>query len=405
MWRVITGLLALSVSFLAMTKEDDSYKWVEAQGMAAIELNQLQSAKNRAYRDALANASLQVNANIKGSQILENSSISVNSLTVNSSAKIEEVQILEQYESNGVYIVSIRAKVAKAQYCHTHVANNYSKSVAITGFELIDPKQTTLGHLGNVDQQLASAISNQLNQSGKVQALNANHLKINPNIQTAPSNFNAQLQLTQSQDAATMLGTQYVVSGVIRDLSMDNQDAPYARKWDKLLSKVKISKASRTRHFVFDLYVHDGYSGALLFQSRYSAQGIWNIKHNKKVGFATGVFNKTDYGQQVTALISKASDDIAQVIACQPYVVKIENTKQNLLYLDAGAQSGLRPGDAVSVYKTSQIFDRDQNAQWQLTDTKVMAVIKQVQPHFAIAELPMDARQLNIQMDDVIFAW
>ena len=405
MWRLIIGCLIFVFSNFVMAQEDEAYKWVFAKGMAAIEHDQIQSAQNRAYRDALANASIQVNANVKGKQILENSSITVNSLTVSSHAKIDEVQILEQYEENGVYIVSIRAKVATAQYCHTHMANSYSKSVAITGFELIDPTQTTLGHLGDVDRQLASVISNQLNQIGKVQALNANHLKISPSSQTAPTSFNAQLQLSQSQNAATSLGTQYVVSGVIRDLSLTNQDAPYAKKWDGFLSKIKIKKESRTRHFVFDLYVHDGYSGALLFQSRYSATGKWNVKHHKKVGFATPAFNKTDYGKQVSRLIDRATADISQVIACQPYVVKIENTKQNLLYLHAGAHSGLRPGDSVSVYKTSQIFDRDQNVQWQLTDTKVTAIIKQVQPHFAIAELPMDARQLNIQMDDVVFAW
>ena len=405
MRHLILGCVMCVISAFVMAEQGSSHEWVVATGVSEIENNQMQSAKSRAYRDALANASMQVSANVRGSQVLENSSITVNSLTVSSHAKIDEVEILSQHEENGVYIVKIRAKVATEQYCHTHMANTYSKSVAITGFELIDPTQTTLGHLGNVDQQLASVISNQLNQVGRVQALNANHLKINPSSQTAPTSFNAQLQLTQSQNAATLLGTQYVVSGVIRDLSMTNQDAPYAKKWDGLLSKVKIKKEARVRHFVFDLYVHDGYSGALLFQSRYSAKGTWNVKHHKKVGFATAAFNKTDYGKQVAQLIDKATTDISQVIACQPYVVKIENTKQNILYLNAGAHSGLRPGDSVSVYKTSQIFDREQNAQWQLTDTKVMAVIKQVQPHFAIAELPMDARQLNIQMDDVVFAW
>ena len=36
-------------------------KWVEAQGSAIIERGDLISAKNRAYRDALNNASQQVN--------------------------------------------------------------------------------------------------------------------------------------------------------------------------------------------------------------------------------------------------------------------------------------------------------------------------------------------------------
>ena len=92
-------------------------------------------------------------------------------------------------------------------------------------------------------------------------------------------------------------------------------------------------------------------------------------------------------------------------LICQPYVTKLKIPSNTVIFISRCCNSGLRPGDAVSVYRTKQVFDRNQQSRWQLTDTKIFAVVKQVQPDFSIAELLMDARMLNVQMDDVVFAW
>jgi hypothetical protein len=34
-----------------------------------------------------------------------------------------------------------------------------------------------------------------------------------------------------------------------------------------------------------------------------------------------------------------------------------------------------------------------------------VAQVKQVQPYYAVADLPIDADRLNLQMDDMVMAW
>ena len=137
--------------------------------------------------------------------------------------------------------MTIRAQVTN-EYCATHVANPFSKSIAVN-YEMLDAQQASLGHLGMADR-MASHI-HQINQQIKINAVDVNFIKLNNIKQAAPS-VTGQYTLS-AIDAATGLGSQYVLSGVVKQLGMQNEDA-YARAWDGLL-KSKINKQQRMRHF------------------------------------------------------------------------------------------------------------------------------------------------------------
>lgn len=378
---------------------------VLATGEAEIAYGDTAAARHRALRRAIENASLQVNARVQSTQVLENGALVIDHLRINSSAKVQNLQVVDEYERDGLYIVEIMAWVSPDQVCATGLSNGFRKSVAVTGFPMLNPQQSTLGHLGAVDRSFASHLVNSLNGLEGIQAMDANYMMLYPTVMNAPTSLNSENMLTKAVDAARHVGAQFIVSGVIRDLAMTDQDAPYAKAWDSALKKVGLEKAKRSRNFVFDLYVHDGYSGALVFQSRYSAEGVWNVKHHKKIGFGTAAFWATDYGKQVQKLVSQSIFDLQNTIQCQPFMATISKVDKNRIFVDTGASSGLRPGDELAIYRTLEKFDRNQNEFTQIADTKLMAVIKQVQPNFAIAELPIRVEQLNLQADDLVIAW
>ena len=388
----------------------DSYdrregRWLEASGKAEIFYGDVAAAKVRAIRKAIENASIQVNARVHSSQVLENGALTVDQLRINSAARVQNLIVIDETQEAGFVEVTIGALVSESQVCATHIANSFRKTVAITGFAMQVPEQSTLGHLGAVDRKLASTIVGGLNGLAGIQALDANYMMLYPSADNAPTSFSSASTLTKAVEAARQLGVQFVVSGIVRDLAISDPDAPYSKKTDKWLKKVGIKKAKRNRHFVLDLYVHDGYSGALVFQSRYSAQGLWNVKHHEKVGFATARFWSTDYGQQVKSLVNQTIFDLQQNIQCQPFLAEISEVKGKRIYVASGAASGLRPGDSLSVYRTTKFFDRSQNEFTQLNDTKLIATIKTVQPHFSVAELPVRVEQLNLQQGDLVIIW
>ncbi|MHA7881517.1 MAG: flagellar assembly protein T N-terminal domain-containing protein [Saccharospirillum sp.] len=398
--------LSLSVAGLVQAEWSSNLVRVDAEGTAEIRFNDENSARMRALRQAIEQASMQVSARVHSTQVMENGNLTVDYLRVNSAARVTDIHIMNEGREGNLYRVSITARVSSEEVCANVMSNHYRKSVAVTGFAMEHPEQASMGHLGAVDRELAAFLVNGLNGMAGVQALNANSMTLYPNnSRAAPTQLSPRMALTSAVDAAKSLGTQFVISGVVRDLAMENPDAPRARSWDGLLSRVGIEKASRTRHFVFDVFIHDGYSGALVFQSRYSTYGEWNEPRTARVGFATGKFFGTDYGQEVHLLLDQALSDIQQTIQCQPFMATITQVEGQRIYVDTGASSGLRPGDFLSVYRTSQQFDRQGGSFWQLSDTRLVAEVKQVQPHFAIAELAIGAERLNLQMDDLVMGW
>ena len=414
MKHFIVAVITLFALAVQLRAADVSPNWqgesaygatVEASGQAEIAFGDVDAARMRALRQAIENASMQVNAKVRSTQVLDNGSLVVDHLRINSAAKVKSLKVIDEYQRSGSYFVNIRALVSEDQVCATHVANDFRKTVAVTGFPMQYPEQASIGHLGAVDRNFPSQLVNSLNGLPGIQALDASYMMLYPTVANAPTNWTAENTLTKAVDTAKELGVQFVVSGVVRDISMENPNAPYPKPWDGLLKTVGVHKQLRMRHMVVDLYVHDGYSGAMVFQSRYQVKGQWNAKRNAIVEFGSAAFWSTDFGDQVSKLISETIIDLQDTIQCQPFMANISKADKYRIYVNQGASSGLRPGDMLAVYRTIDVFDRDQNRMVQLSDTRMVAKIKQVQPHFSIAELPVRVENLNLQPSDIVIAW
>ena len=411
--NVLVLALVLMVPALAVTsvaasdwryEPSPEQRFVEATGRAEIVYGDEHSARVRAMRDAVQNASLQVSAQVRSSQTVESGSVTVDQLRVHSAARVSQVEVLGERRDGGHYEVNIQARVAEDHMCANHVVNNFAKSVAVTGFALEDATQTTVGHLGDVDRQVASYLVNAMNGETALRALNANDMMLYPSVSAAPTRQTTRNTLTWAVDAARNLGVQFVVSGVVRDLGMEEVRREISDE-DGLIARLSQPRSSRQRHMVLDVYVHDGYSGALVFQSRYSTQGEWDYRSNEKVGFATSRFFASEYGHNVRDLFRQVVADVEEAVECQPFMANIAQVNGDRLYIQMGADSGLRPGDDLSVYRTSTFFDRRNDAYHELTDTRLVARVTQVQPNFAVAELPVTAERLNLQPDDLVIAW
>lgn len=398
-------LFCLLCTFSVWVSANDAAVTVQAEGSAQIEYGDENSARIRAMRNAIENASVQVSARVQSTQVLENGNLTVDYLRVNSAAKVTNIDVVSEGREGDVYRVRIMASVSPNQMCANVMSNHYRKSVAITGFSMEHPEHATLGHLGAVDRSLPALMVSDLNGRAGIRALSANYMTLYPNTPNAPTSISPRMTLTQAVNAAQSLGVQFVVSGVIRDMAMENPDAPRASNWDGWIAKVGIKKAKRTRHFVFDMYVHDGYSGALVFQSRYRTYGLWNERNRTRVGFGTAKYFSTHYGEQVRLLLDQAVADLQRTVQCQPFMASIAQVDGQRIYVSTGAESGLRPGDYLSVYRTSQQFDRKGDSFWQISDTRLVAEVKQVQPFYTVAELAIGTERLNLQMDDLVMAW
>ncbi len=230
---------------------------VEVVGSAPMN-GAMSYVREQAMQDAMQQAVLRGGMQISSTQLMSKGVIEQDEVRIQGKGQLSDVKVLWEEQKEGVYEIAIRAEVGSQEMCPKSV-QHYRKSVAITGFNLAKPAQASIGQLQNIEHDLSHLLVNSLNNKGLVQALDASQYSLYPTALHAPTANRT--HLTSSATVATELGTQYVVSGVVRDLSIlkANKQTPSWR------ARVGLPEASQPRQFVLDIYVHDGLSGALLF--------------------------------------------------------------------------------------------------------------------------------------------
>jgi hypothetical protein len=376
---------------------------VEVQGQAPI-TGAVNLARQQALTDAMRQASLRAEAHVVSTQLMNKGAIQQDQVSLKSQAKVKDVEVLWEDANAGIYSVAIRADVKPVQMCQSQ-GNNLRKAVAVTGFGLVSPNQTSLGQLHNIEQDLARVFINSLNDGGQMHALDASNIGLYADPTHAPSSHNHQRHLTTSMTLAQNLGAQYIVSGIVRGLDTLSSVADKAAEDDSWLSLVGLAEEPAERQFVIDVFVHDGFSGALVFSNSYATQGKWNLDRMANVRFASPAFWQSHYGGEVKKLLSGAIDDVSMSLRCQPFMAKIIKTEGKRLHIEALAGAGIRPGDKFSIYRSGTFYNLDLEPRIELTNTDMKATVKQVQPQFIVADLKMSAQQLAIQRDDIVIAW
>ena len=397
MWMIWLVLLSTGSSLAAALT-------VEVVGQSPID-GALSYVRQQAMDDALRQASLRAGAQVSSTQLMEHGIVEQDQMTLRSSAELKNVEVLWEDQRDGLYQVAIRADVSAAAMC-PNSSQRYRKAIAVTGFGLANPMQATLGRLQNIEQDLPRVLVNTLNNRGATHALDATRTSLFQDPRRAPSAETPQQRLTTSVSLATQLGAQYVVSGVVRDMAMQGE-AREAKSGigDSWLSLAGFEPQSSERQFVLDVFVHDGLSGAMLFQRSYSTSGDWDIERQQAVGFASPAFWNTGYGEEVRGLLSSVVDDLDEVLRCQPFMARVVKARGNRLHIEASAGAGIRPGDKFQVYRTSTFYNLDLEPRTELSDMATEVVVKQVQPQFVVAEMKYTAEHLAIQRDDMVIAW
>jgi hypothetical protein len=376
---------------------------VEVEGQAPIS-GAVSYARQQALEDAMRQASLRAEAHVVSTQLMSKGAMLKDEIKLKSQSKIKDVEVLWEDSNDGIYRVAIRADVKAVQMCKSQ-GNNLRKAVAVTGFGLVSAKQTSLGQLHNIEQDLARVFINTLNDTGQMHALDASHIGLYAKPAYAPSSQNQQSHLTTSMALAQNLGAQYIVSGIVRGLDTLSTVADKVQRDDTWLSLVGLADEPAARQFVIDVFVHDGFSGALIFSNSYATQGKWNLDRMANVRFASPAFWQSHYGHAVKDLLAGAIDDVSMSLRCQPFMAKIIKTEGKRLHIEALAGAGIRPGDKFSIYRSGTFYNLDLEPRIELTNTDMRATVKQVQPQFIVADLTMSAQQLSIQRDDIVIAW
>ena len=321
----------------------------------------------------------------------------------NKRAYLGESRIQEEYKENGHMIVKLNVEVKLRSVCEASQAQVYKKQVAVLGFSLQTPAQANMGQLADVERGFASQLGQSLKAQERLLVYEQSQVALHADVRNAPSHYTEQLTLTQAANFAKQSGVQFVVSGVIRDMSLEDSTAFASDYWSKL--KRLSGQANQGRQFTVDVFIHDGFSGAIVWQQQFSISGQWQAELAARMAFNSPAFQRQDYGQKIAKLIDAISDDIVEQLRCQPFMTRVSRVEGKTLHFTSGASSGIRPGDTLAIYRTSNFYDANRLSGIDLHNVKTALTVSQVHPHFSSGTISVDPGRINIQEDDFLVAW
>mgnify|MGYP000368242381 CR=1 FL=1 len=382
---------------------------IEAEGRALILNKDIVGARQAAIQDASQAASLQAAAYISTTQKIKDGILEIDNMHISTLGLVKNVEVIDEKIIGQSLIVKIRAEVDVDQGCKNGSNNaHYQKTIAITAFPLQRLSDASIGALTNIQSGFATDLSRALNSQKGIEAFNAGHLSLyQQNVETAATRQLSDGALTSVLQQTRQLDVQYIISGVIRDMTLlnpnrKNQPFMLIDLYDRFID---YKGSQHKRAFIIDLFVHDGFSGALLINKQYQTVGLWNRPVEMQTGYGTAAFWNLDYGKQINKLIGQATEELQQELRCMPFSVRITRTEGNQIWLNAGHNSGLKPGDKLTVYRKSTFYTENMRPNTQLTNTRSTVTIVDVQAGFSVGQLNGQSQQYNIQPDDIVFAW
>lgn len=378
-------------------------EWIEATGSASLENASYEEAREAARQDALKQAMSKFGVRFSSHQSLKNGVLVSDALNIDRQVSVRRERIREENSDEDTISIRYAVDLEHIQECPNSDAGSYKKSLALLGFNLQVPEQASIGGLHGIEHGLASTLADSLSEHESMVLFERGYDAPFADAYNAPTSLDGQRMLSQAMSYAKQLNVQFVVSGVVRDLGLVNPGAYSTSLWRRSIKF--FAQANERRRFSVDLFIHDGLSGELVWQSNFATEGAWTASIEDQVGFGSQVFWQMGYGQAVAALLDDMAYSLDQQLRCQPFMTRIARVDGKILHFGSGASSGLKPGDKLSVYRSYNYHDAFQRTGIELNNTKTVLTVSQVHPNFASGTVNIDPGRINIQQDDVLIIW
>ncbi len=330
---VLSACVTHSPDKLSLADETDKRdtRVLTAEGQAVIRQGAVLLARKKAVESAINHAAAQTGHKVSANLLISNT------------------KVVDEWQDGNVYHVQVLALLSETPFCQAP----YKKRIVATAFPIV-----TSGQIGgNESQDLYSGIPREINnllmESGDFIGRNKTDTVLYPRPNLAPEIMSENDYGHSSiVDLAREAGAQFVLSGVIRGFTVES--AEYIRGAG-ILAQIKAAarEVIARRGVTLDVYVHDGFNGALLFQHRYSDSILGDVWIPEGYSVGSERFNATPAGNKINTIIHLVSKDIRRVFGCYPFTARVVKVKNDRIVIAAGSQDKLKRGDKFVVYAAS----------------------------------------------------
>lgn len=308
-----------------------SSRQVTVQGSAVISGENVEQARQAAIENAIANASGQIKRHYPKTEPFLPGNI----------------KIVDEWQADNYYHVQALAVLGQQSTCQSP----FRKKIVATGFPVMNADQISGTESQDLFSGIPREISNRLMESGDFITRNATNTVLYSRPNLAPEIFSSTgaNPLKVITDIAKGLDAQFVLSGVIRDFKIESTE--YVRGAG-VLAKLKSTMRDYVsrRSVGIDVFVHDGFTGALLFQHRYTDSILGDVSLPTGYNVGSEGFESSPAGHKISEIIHQASDDIQQLFTCHPFAARVTQVENGRITIGAGAQNKIKTGDRFAIY-------------------------------------------------------
>ncbi|MGZ5009656.1 MAG: flagellar assembly protein T N-terminal domain-containing protein [Methylobacter sp.] len=398
---ILLSLILLSQSYAVVQPNADV---VTVEGQAVINKSMPLLAKQQALQDAIRQASMQSSVNLHSQTTVNQNNVALDTVSMRTAAAVKNTKIIREWTTGDIYHVVAMVELSADNSCTAH----YRKRIVATAFPLAKQEQVSGYETQDLYGGIPRELNNHLIESGDFVGSNATNINLYPKADLAPEiQDRTAYRPSKVMQVAASSGTQLVLSGVIRDLEVESSE--YMRGAGPLaFVKSLVRDMVARRGIGIDVFVHDGYTGALLFQQRYIDEVLGDVWIPATYTVGSERFNSTSTGEKIAQLINQASTDIRQALSCHPFTTRIVEIKDDKVFIDAGTQERLNVGDQLVVYSTGgDDLNLDGGISFVGKDRQPAGVVTiiNVTPRYSIGDLEAPARDLGVRIGDWVQSW
>ena len=360
--------------------------WYTAEGKAEIINSEVEAARKAAVENALRNALFQAGTTVSGISELSQGVLQSDQFSVRARGEVRNVHLVRERREGDFITISLKADIMSMQDC---VQDYYRKSVLIGPFSLLKRQQAQLGSIYRIEAELTKVLHNRLGTNSS--NINVRNLLLS-NIRI-PRQPNAQGMRSVAARLSEKYNAQFVVLGVIKDISYFDADVP---------GLLDFGQKETRRNFSVELFLFDGVKGELVLLKSYNGHEKWSLHNTQKVDVSGQVFWRSEYGQFIQNTMYEMANDVDQIVACRKSAGQITRVLDDAVVINLGRKNGLKIGDEFRLVHTQSDDNGDTTLQFFSRKDNTRFSVAALQGERAIVKPRHVSDLANVQIRDLL---
>lgn len=377
---ILIGLLCFSFLLRA--------EWIESNGSALIEGDNIERAREAAIKKAVSLATYKAGVKITSQQTVINGLIKEQYTKITYRGEAHRVEVISEGQVGKEYVVTIRLEIHEKNQSSRCQKSPIRSSILVVQAEVVRLDHLRYGKIFGLESSFSERLE---------EAILDDAVAFFPRLQSN-SRLNTQQVLDKVRGyripswLAFITNTQYILIPTLVDLST----TPVLTHWGGMYEDTP------DREFQIQMSLYHGISGELIWQEHYRQFAPWDFARNQTVDPKSSTFWNSQYGQAINKTIIDIVSDLDQKLTCRPTIGQIVARNNESIIINLGRRHGVKVKDNFQIILTQNLFDRLSQVRIQPHPSKTKIIINSVSEYSSSATLKDESASLNIQANDLV---